>query len=301
VPKEVRMKKKTSLFSAIISNLLLPAVLCLAVSHPASAQQQGARAPYRIGVGDALEVVVWKNADVSRRVWVRPDGRFTLPLIGEVAAEGVTTDELAKEIATKLKEYLTDPVVTVILETINPAVAAQPLPEDARTERHLQAPGPLPYRIGVEDALEVNVWRNPDVSRQVWVRPDGRITLPLVGEMLAQGLTTGELAAEVESRLKRYYSDAVVNVSLVESNSHTVYVMGMVRTPGALRLRSPKTFLQILTMAGGLQEFADSGNMAVLRWQDGKQKRIAVNAKKMISKGTESDFYLQPGDVVIVP
>ncbi|MBI5446755.1 MAG: polysaccharide biosynthesis/export family protein [Deltaproteobacteria bacterium] len=304
------MSKTT--FYPWMGRLLLGSLLLLVAAAQGAAEQLG-RSPYRIGVGDSLEVVVWKNADVSRRVWVRPDGRVTLPLVGEVAAEGLTPEELAGAITGKLKEYLTDPIVTISLETINgmaaaradgagSAILAKPYPDHPPAETVPAPPqGPPPYRIGVEDVLEINVWRNPDVTRQVWVRPDGRIALPLIGETVAQGLTPGELAAEVETRLKRYLADTVVNVSVLETNSHTVYVMGMVRTPGALRLRSPRTLLQILTMAGGLQDFADSRNMAIVRWEAGKQKRIPVDGKKMMTKEAELDFFLQPGDVVIVP
>lgn len=286
----------------MLRKTLLALLLALAVLGAANAAEQ-ARSPYRIGVGDVLEVVVWKNPDVSRKVWVRPDGRITLPLAGELAAEGLTTEELTQVVTTKLKEYLTEPVVTVSLETVNSAVAARPIASapDSTQEGGTRRAEPTAYRIGVEDVLEVNVWKNPDISRQVWVRPDGRIALPLVGEVLAQGLTTQELAAEVEGRLKRYFADPAVSVGLVEVNSYTVYVMGLVRTPAAVKLRSPRTFLQVLAMAGGFQEFADTGNIVLLRTVSGQQKRTVVDAKKIVSKGTEADFLLQPGDVILVP
>lgn len=160
---------------------------------------------------------------------------------------------------------------------------------------------PTPYRIGIEDVLDVNVWKSPDVSRQVWVRPDGRITVPLVGEVVAAGLTPAELADALGARLKEFFTDPVVTVTLAEINSHTVYLLGRVAKPGAVKLRSPKTFLQVLAMAGGFQEFAETDKVVLVRWEGGKEARIPVDARKIIAKGTEGDFVLRPGDVVIVP
>ena len=163
------------------------------------------------------------------------------------------------------------------------------------------APTRPEYRIGIEDVLDVNVWKNPEVSRQVWVRPDGRITLPMVGEVPVEGLTTMALVDLLTERLKEYYTDPLVTVSLTEINSFNVYFLGRVTTPGVMKLRSPKTFLQALAMAGGFQEFADTGDVVLVRWEGGQEKRIPVDAKKLIAKGSEQDFLLRPGDVVIVP
>ncbi|WP_025321455.1 polysaccharide biosynthesis/export family protein [Deferrisoma camini] len=156
------------------------------------------------------------------------------------------------------------------------------------------------YRIGVEDVLDIQVWKNPEVSRQVWVRPDGRITLPLVGEIFVEGMTLAELTDEVTTRLKEYFTDPVVTVSLVEINSYTVYLLGRVNSPGAMKLRSPKTFLQVLSMAGGFQEFADTDSVMLLRWEGDKEKRIPVDAESILKRG-EGDFLLRPGDVIVVP
>ncbi len=158
-----------------------------------------------------------------------------------------------------------------------------------------------PYRFGIEDVLDINVWKNPDISKQVWVRPDGRITLPLVGEVSAKGLSAQELTEILTTRLKEYFTDPVVTVSLVEIHSYTIFLLGRVGKPGEMQLRSPKTFLQVLAMAGGFQEFADASNVVLIRWEGGEERRLNVDAKRIISKGSESDFLMKPGDVVIVP
>lgn len=157
------------------------------------------------------------------------------------------------------------------------------------------------YRIGVEDVLDVNVWKNPDVSRQVWVRPDGRITLPLVGEVVAESLTPLELTEVLSSRLSEFFTDPVVTVTVTQVNSYNVYLLGRVASPGVVALKSPKTFLQVLAMVGGFQEFADTGSIALIRWEDGVQRRTEVDARKIIAKGSQDDFFLKPGDVLVVP
>ncbi len=157
-----------------------------------------------------------------------------------------------------------------------------------------------PYRIGIEDVLDIQVWKNADVSRRVWVRPDGRITIPLVGEVVAEGLTLQQLGDVLTERLKEYYTDPVVTVSLQETNSYVIYLLGRIKSPGAKKLRSPKTFLQLLAMAGGFQEFADTDNVVLVRWKDGKQMRIPIDAERILTKG-EGDFIVRPGDVIVVP
>lgn len=178
----------------------------------------------------------------------------------------------------------------VLLGWTPPAACAEEAVEEAQH-----------YRIGVEDVLEINVWKNPDVSRQVWVRPDGRITVPLAGEMLVRGLTVQEVAEGLTEKLKEFFTEPVVTVTLLETNSYNVYLLGRVGTPGIMKLRSPKTVLQVLAMAGGFQEFASTGNIVVTRMVDGKPVRIPVDVPRIIKRGDQQDFLLLPGDVVVVP
>lgn len=254
------------------------------------------RAAYQIGVGDVLDIVVWKNPDVSRKLAVRMDGRITLPLVGELYVEGLTTQALTNIITERLKDFYTEPVVTVSLEEMRYSVAPRPADGagDAGTDKGA-------YRIGEEDVLDVVVWKNADVSRQVWVRPDGRISLPLVGEVQAKGLTPHQLTNEIAERLRRYFTDPVVTVNVADINSYSVYLLGKFSKPGVMKLRGPKTFLQVVSMAGGFQEFADTGNIVVVRWEGGQSKRIKVDVDKIVKKDVQGDFVLQPGDVVIVP
>jgi len=157
------------------------------------------------------------------------------------------------------------------------------------------------YKIGVEDVLDINVWKNADVSGQVWVRPDGRITVPLAGEVFVEGLTLQELAETVTERMKEYFTQPVVTITLVETNSYTIYLLGRINTPGVMKLRSPRTFLQVLAMAGGFQEFADSDKVVVVRWEGQERTKIRVDVDKIIKKDIGADFLMVPGDVIIVP
>lgn len=157
-----------------------------------------------------------------------------------------------------------------------------------------------PYRIGKEDVLDVSVWRDPDLSRTLPVRPDGFITLPMVGEVQAEGRTTVELEQEIAHRLEKYIQTPRVTVMVREVNSARVYVTGEVQKPGAFPLRGQVTVLQALAMAGGLTEFADRNGMMVIRANNGPH--IPVRYSDLIERRAQgSDFPLQPGDTVVVP
>jgi len=157
-----------------------------------------------------------------------------------------------------------------------------------------------PYRIGKEDVLDVSVWRDADLSRTLPVRPDGFITLPMVGEVQAEGRTTVELEQDIARRLQKYIQSPRVTVMVREVNSSRVYVTGEVQKPGAFPLRGQVTVLQALAMAGGLTEFADRNGMMVIRANNGP--RIQVRYSDLVERRTQgSDFPLQPGDTVVVP
>jgi polysaccharide export outer membrane protein len=157
-----------------------------------------------------------------------------------------------------------------------------------------------PYRIGKEDVLDVAVWRDADLSRTLPVRPDGFITLPMVGEVQAEGRTTVELEQDIARRLQKYVQNPRVTVMVREVNSARVYVTGEVQKPGAFPLRGSVTVLQALAMAGGLTEFADRNGMMVIRANNGA--RIPVRYSDLVDRHAQgSDFPLQPGDTVVVP
>jgi polysaccharide biosynthesis/export protein len=152
------------------------------------------------------------------------------------------------------------------------------------------------YRLAKEDVVEISVWKEPELSRRVPVRPDGKITLPLLGDIRAEGMTPAELEKSVQQKLSPLVRDPRVTVIVHDVNGTRIYVTGMVTRPGAFPLRSHMTVLQALAMAGGLAEFADRGEITVLH-ADGTRHVVAyddlVNGKVRRQ--------LAAGDTVVVP
>lgn len=158
------------------------------------------------------------------------------------------------------------------------------------------------YIIGPEDVLYIHVWREELLSRTVPVRMDGNISLPLIDEIQAVGLTPLQLKERLVERLKKFIDEPNVSVIVMEANSHKVFVSGQVRNPGVYRLRSETTILQIIPMAGGFTEWANQKKILVIRKEGGKEKRITINYKKIIEgKEGEENLVLKPGDTIIVP
>ncbi len=158
------------------------------------------------------------------------------------------------------------------------------------------------YVIGPEDVLYIHVWKEESLTRTVPVRMDGNISLPIIQEIKASGLTPLQLKEELIKRLKEFIESPNVSVTVMEANSFKVYVTGQVKTPGVYRLRSETTVLQIIPMAGGFTDWANEKKILVVRKENGKEKRITVNYKK-IMKGDDpaSNLILKAGDTVIVP
>ncbi len=159
------------------------------------------------------------------------------------------------------------------------------------------------YVIGANDVLAINVWKEPDISRSVPVRSDGKISLPLVGELQAGGQTPQQLEQEITKRLQSYISEPEVTVIVTDSKSQRVNIMGMVARPGAYLLTSATTVLDAIAMAGGFKDFAKQKSIYVLRpAPDGTQKRIPFNYKEVIKgQNPEQNIRLQAGDTVVIP
>ena len=161
---------------------------------------------------------------------------------------------------------------------------------------------PEGYVIGPEDVLGVLFWREQEMSGDVPVRPDGMITLPLVGDVKAAGLTTHTLKAEVEKVAAKLITDPNVTITVRQINSKKVFITGQVATPGAYPLTGPRTVLQLIALAGGLLEYADSNNITTLRTVNGKQISYKFRYKDVSrGKALEQNIELQPGDTVVVP
>ncbi|HEY6939987.1 XrtA/PEP-CTERM system exopolysaccharide export protein [Dokdonella sp.] len=162
------------------------------------------------------------------------------------------------------------------------------------------------YRIGVDDIIEVSVWHNPDLNAKVPVRPDGMISIPLVGDVMAGGKTTEEVSAEIADKLKAYIRDPQVAVILTELRSHEylsrVRVTGAVRNPISVPYRQGMTVLDAVLAAGGTTEFASGDRTELYRKEGDSTRAYAVRLDQILKKGDLSTNYpAQPGDVITVP
>jgi polysaccharide export outer membrane protein len=159
------------------------------------------------------------------------------------------------------------------------------------------------FVIGSDDVLAINVWKEPEISRSIPVRSDGRISLPLVGEVQAAGQTPLRLEAEIASRLKSYISEPGVTVIVQQINSQKFNVLGQVMHPGSYPLTNSPTVLDAIALAGGFRDFAKQKSIYVLRQKDdGSQMRLPFNYKDVI-KGTHpaQNVRLQARDTVVIP
>ncbi|MEO5656441.1 MAG: polysaccharide biosynthesis/export family protein, partial [Nitrospiria bacterium] len=155
------------------------------------------------------------------------------------------------------------------------------------------------YRIGPEDVLDIVVWKNADLSKSVTVRPDGMVTLPLIGELRAGGLTADQVRDDIKVRLARYKEVPEVSVTVTDVRSYNLYILGEVKTPGRYQVKSYTSLLQALALAGGFTPWAETEGIVVVRRDKGvKEQRMNVRYKDLVKRG---DFGLSPGDTVIVP
>lgn len=156
------------------------------------------------------------------------------------------------------------------------------------------------YRLGSDDVIEVFVWKEPDLTTSVVVRPDGKISLPLTGEIVASGRTALELQRDIAGRLREYVTNPVVNVIVKEVNSPKISVLGKVKTPGVYKMTQKITVIDAIALAGGFTDFAKRDRVTVIRNNGSAGGRIRVNVERFIKDGKGPAFYLEPFDTVYV-
>lgn len=159
------------------------------------------------------------------------------------------------------------------------------------------------YIIGPEDVLEISIWKNQDISREVRVRPDGKISLPLIGEIRAAGLNVELLRKTITERVKEYQDGAVVSIIVKEINSYKIFVLGEVVKPGVFILKAKTSVLQALALAGGFNQFASKNKVVVIRSRkDGSTEKIRININEIVKEGSmDKDIVLMPQDTIFVP
>ncbi|MFZ0799393.1 MAG: polysaccharide biosynthesis/export family protein [Terriglobales bacterium] len=188
-----------------------------------------------------------------------------------------------------------------------PAAAAAPVSpasdkavSDKQTSVVPGSQGGLEYVIGPEDVLHIAVWKEADLTATLPVRPDGKISLPLLNDVQAAGLTPQQLADSVTAKLKKYIADPRVTVVVTAINSKRIYVNGEVVHSGPMPMLPNMTVLQALSSAG-LNQFARTKGIYILRTENGKQQKLPVNYRKLIKGDIEQNYLLQTGDTIVVP
>jgi len=158
------------------------------------------------------------------------------------------------------------------------------------------------YVIGPQDVLDINVWKETELTRTVPVRPDGKISLPLLNDVQAAGLTPTQLSTELTTELKKFITDPQVTVIVTQINSQRVYILGEMTRPGAYPLLPGMTVLQALSSAGGFTPFANMKKIYVLRSDGGKQEKFPFNYKEVVKgKNADQNIVLKAGDQIVVP
>jgi polysaccharide export outer membrane protein len=183
--------------------------------------------------------------------------------------------------------------------------AAPPAPDKAASDKIANTASSSPagpeYVIGPDDVLHVAVWKEADLTATLPVRPDGKISLPLLNDVQASGLTPQQLSESLTEKLKKYIADPRVTVVVTTINSKRIYLVGEVSRSGATPMLPNMTVLQALSSAG-INQFANTKRIYVLRTENGKQQKLPVNYRKLVKgEQIEQNYLLQPGDTIVVP
>ena len=216
----------------------------------------------------------------SNKQTVKPDGVGSAPTVSGASAAPVQGAGEAS--APPIKEM---PVVEVPAQP-----ASVPLP----------AVGPQ-YKLGPEDVIKVSVWENKELTLDLVVRPDGKISMPLIQDVMAEGLTAAELADAIQQRLLAFIKAPRVTVIVLQVNAPRYFVIGNVAKPGTYPLRSDTSILQALSLAGGFTQFASPRSIKLIRNTAGKQEVRKINYYNLIDEDGKGNYLLRSGDTVVVP
>ena len=187
-------------------------------------------------------------------------------------------------------------IAIFVLHSMSPVAKAA----DILKATYAAKPAIPEYRLGPEDVIEVFVWKQPELTTTVVIRPDGRISLPLTNELEASGKTAIQLQKDITEKLREYITQPIVNVIVRQVNSLKISVLGEVRKPDVYKIKNQVTVLDAIAMAGGFTDLARPNRVIVIRnGQDGSQ-RIKINVKQVVADDGRPPFYLQPLDTVYV-
>ena len=179
---------------------------------------------------------------------------------------------------------------------------AQTASADAGSTPHKAATADPNYVIGGQDVIDISVWKEPELTRTVPVRPDGKISLPLLNDVQAAGLTPTQLAEQITDSLKKFVTNPQVTVIVTQINSQRIYILGEVNRAGAYPLLPNMTILQGLSSAGGFTQFANLKKIYMFRTENGKQVKYPFNYKDVVNgKSPDQNVVLKAGDTIVVP
>lgn len=193
--------------------------------------------------------------------------------------------------------------VVVAAASVRPAAAQTPAPAAPVAAQKPQTDLPSDYVVGPDDVLSVVFWKDPDMSAEVTVRPDGIITLPLIGDLRVAGITPDALKQRVQKEGTKYVTDPNVTVIVKQVNSRRVFITGQVTRPGEYPLTGTRTVMQLIALAGGLTEYADAKNIKIMRTTPQGQQSVLPFNYREVERGQNlsQNVQLQPGDTLIVP
>jgi polysaccharide export outer membrane protein len=247
------------------------------------------RLTLRIGIAIGLGLVCGAAQGFAQTA-TPTSGNKPLPPISTMGSTGTTSTPAP-----------TTPAPTTPASKPSTPAPATP-PSAPATSTASAAPAATDYRLAPGDKLRVEVYKDAQLSQSLQIRPDGKVTLPLVGDIVAVDLTPMQLRDRISNSLKEYITNPVVTVIVVEASPVMIHVMGEVATPGSIPMRGPMTVLQALAMAGGFKEFANTKDIRILRRPSGILKTvetISFNYNDAI-KGNTPPVFLSPGDMVVV-
>lgn len=168
--------------------------------------------------------------------------------------------------------------------------------------QEMPTPSEAGYRVNAGDRLDISVWKEENLQRQVLVRPDGAFSFPLAGQIMAEGRTVAEIQNELEARLSKFIPDLVATVTVVDVSGNTIFVIGQVEAPGSFVMNPVLDVMQALSMAGGTTPFASLKDIRILRRQDGVQEALEFDYTEVADgQSLEQNILLRSGDVVVVP
>jgi polysaccharide export outer membrane protein len=193
-------------------------------------------------------------------------------------------------------------VPTLLVALLLTAAACAPAPKAKGAAGAAEEEATYQYGIGPEDVLQIDVWKRAELSREVTVRPDGYVSLPLVNDVAVTGLTSTEAAQVLKDRFKEFVADPEITVTVKASNSYRIYVVGKVNKPGNFTAKSPVTVIQAIATSGGFTPFASTSGIVILRRTRAGEVRLPFDYDAVVrGSKPEQNVVLQPGDTVIVP